>query len=177
MTVGVPRSGKSTWASGFEGVEVNLDQCREIVNGSEEDHSNVEDVISTRDSLVEEAAMVGSDIVISDTNIAPGFRTELVQRLRQLGYSVDAVVFDVPLEVCLERNAASARVVPEDVVVRMYQTLLSDPPTVGEFDRVFVNNGDREFELEDRGIGPYGSVLESMLAEASWPQEVILSSD
>jgi predicted kinase len=35
------------------------------------------------------------------------------------GYEVQAVFFDVPLEVCLERNKRRERVVPEDIMRRM----------------------------------------------------------
>jgi len=44
--------------------------------------------------------------------------------------SVEAIFFDVPLDVCRERNRVRARVVPEDVLERMAAKLV--PPTVEE---------------------------------------------
>ncbi len=48
-----------------------------------------------------------------------------------------AVFFDVPLEVCMERNLRRARVVPEDVMRRMAAKLR--PPSFEEgFSKVIV---------------------------------------
>jgi len=53
------------------------------------------------------------------------------------GYEVHAVFFDVPLEVCLERNRRRDRIVPEDVLRRMSAKLR--PPTFEEgFTKVVV---------------------------------------
>jgi predicted kinase len=51
--------------------------------------------------------------------------------------AVEAVFFDVPLEVCRERNLRRGRVVPEGVMERMVAKLA--PPTIKEgFSRVTV---------------------------------------
>ena len=53
------------------------------------------------------------------------------------GYEVQAVYFDVPLEVCLERNSRRHRVVEEDVMRRMAAKL--KPPTFEEgFSKITV---------------------------------------
>jgi predicted kinase len=53
------------------------------------------------------------------------------------GAGVEAVFFDVPLAVCLERNRGRDRVVPADVVERMAAKLRA--PTLEEgFDKVTV---------------------------------------
>lgn len=129
VTVGLPRSGKSTWAAQLprEVVEVNLDDCREAVNGDAGDQSNIAEVIDLRDALLETAAMDGADVCISDTNIDPHFRRQLVEQLRGLGYDVQAVVLNTPLDVCLARNARAERQVPVEVILAMHQML-----TVGE---------------------------------------------
>jgi predicted kinase len=49
---------------------------------------------------------------------------------RGFGYEVHAVFFDVPLEVCLERNRNRERQVKEDVVQRMAAKLKA--PTFDE---------------------------------------------
>jgi predicted kinase len=46
------------------------------------------------------------------------------------GCAVEAIFFDVPLEVCRERNRGRRRVVPEDVLERMAAKLT--PPTIEE---------------------------------------------
>jgi predicted kinase len=50
---------------------------------------------------------------------------------------VEAVFFDVPVEVCRERNRRRGRVVPEEVLDRMAAKLV--PPSTGEgFSKVTV---------------------------------------
>jgi predicted kinase len=49
---------------------------------------------------------------------------------KSFGYEVHAVFFDVPLEVCLERNRKRERQVKEEVVQRMAAKL--KPPTFDE---------------------------------------------
>jgi len=49
---------------------------------------------------------------------------------RGFGYEVHAVFFDVPLEVCLERNRKRERQVKEDIVQRMAAKLKA--PTFDE---------------------------------------------
>jgi predicted kinase len=49
---------------------------------------------------------------------------------RDFGYEVHGVYFDVPVEVCLERNQRRQRVVPEDVMRRMASKLR--PPSFEE---------------------------------------------
>ena len=56
---------------------------------------------------------------VDATNLSTGERKQWIQMSRSLGYEVHAVFFDVPLEVCLERNGRRDRVVPEDVMRRM----------------------------------------------------------
>ena len=43
---------------------------------------------------------------------------------------VEAIYFDVPLEVCRERNRARNRVVPDDALERLAEKLA--PPELGE---------------------------------------------
>jgi predicted kinase len=67
---------------------------------------------------------------VDATNLSAGERKQWIQMSRSLGYEVHAVFFDVPLEVCLERNGRRERVVPEDVMRRMAAKL--KPPTFEE---------------------------------------------
>jgi predicted kinase len=56
---------------------------------------------------------------------------------RDFGYEVQAVFFDVPLEVCRERNRRRERIVAEDVMQRMAAKLR--PPTFEEgFSKITV---------------------------------------
>ena len=56
---------------------------------------------------------------VDATNLTPHERKNWISLAHDYGYEVQAVYFDVPLEVCLERNQRRERVVPEDIMRRM----------------------------------------------------------
>jgi predicted kinase len=74
---------------------------------------------------------------IDATNLTPQERRPYL-RIGKIGQcEVEAVYFDVPLEVCRERNARRHRVVPDEAMVKMAAKLVA--PTVEEgFTRVTV---------------------------------------
>jgi predicted kinase len=74
---------------------------------------------------------------VDATNLSPRERRQWIRMARSLGYEVHAVFFDVPLEVCLDRNRRRERVVPEDIMQRMASKLR--PPTFDEgFSKIIV---------------------------------------
>ncbi len=74
---------------------------------------------------------------VDATNLSPHDRHTWIKMARDYGYEVHAVFFDVPLEVCMERNERRHRVVPEDVMRRMGGKLR--PPTFEEgFSKITV---------------------------------------
>ena len=74
---------------------------------------------------------------VDATNLSPRERHGWIKMAREFGYDVHAVFFDVPLEVCMERNQRRERVVPEEVMQRMAAKLR--PPTFDEgFAKIIV---------------------------------------
>jgi predicted kinase len=56
---------------------------------------------------------------------------------KSFGYDVQAVFFDVPLEICMERNSRRERTVSDDVMKKMAERLR--PPTFKEgFSKIVV---------------------------------------
>ena len=56
---------------------------------------------------------------VDATNLTPHDRHSWIKLAKDYGYDVQGVYFDVPVEVCLERNQKRERVVSEDVMRRM----------------------------------------------------------
>ena len=56
---------------------------------------------------------------VDATNLTPHDRHSWIKLAKDYGYDVQGVYFDVPVEVCLERNQKRERVVAEDVMRRM----------------------------------------------------------
>jgi predicted kinase len=67
---------------------------------------------------------------IDATNLTPRERRPYLKMGKLYDCTVEAVFFDVPVEVCLERNRRRPRVVPDDAVLKMAAKL--EPPTVEE---------------------------------------------
>lgn len=67
---------------------------------------------------------------VDATNLTPHERQSWIKLAQDYGYEVQAVFFDVPVEVCLERNQRRERNVPDDVMRRMAAKLR--PPTFDE---------------------------------------------
>ncbi len=74
---------------------------------------------------------------VDATNLSLHDRQSWIKLAHDYGYEVQAVFFDVPLEVCLERNQRRQRIVSEDVMRRMSAKLR--PPTFEEgFSKITV---------------------------------------
>jgi len=57
------------------------------------------------------------------TNLSPHERRSWIKLAHDFGYEAHAVFFDVPPEICMERNRRRERNVPEDVMQRMASKL------------------------------------------------------
>ncbi len=60
---------------------------------------------------------------VDATNLSPHERRSWIKLAHDFGYEAHAVFFDVPPEVCMERNRRRERNVPEDVMQRMASKL------------------------------------------------------
>ncbi|MEB3198671.1 MAG: AAA family ATPase [Candidatus Sericytochromatia bacterium] len=129
ITIGLPAAGKSTFAATLEGFEeLNLDACRAEVSGDASNQSVTLEALALRDTRLAAALAAGRPVVVSDTNLEPIHRRALAERCRAAGYRVRFVYFETPYDVCLTRNAARPRQVPEHAMARMAETLAAHPP-------------------------------------------------
>lgn len=138
VTVGLPGCGKSTYAAkrvAAEGlVEVNLDDLRARVAGDAKDQNATVAALYLRDEVLETYAREGRDLIVSDTQSHREHRARIIAQLRQLGYRVELVVFDVGAATCKARNLGRERVVPEGAIDEMAARLQADPPRAEEAD-------------------------------------------
>ena len=88
--------------------------------------------------LLRQRLAIGRPVTYVDaTHLTPEERKPYIEIARWYGCDVEALFFDVPLEVCMERNRGRARVVPEEAMRVMAAKLV--PPSVDEgFSRVTV---------------------------------------
>jgi predicted kinase len=138
VLVGLPGSGKSTYLASIGAVGLSSDRLRGMLADDETDQTIHERVFQTLRYLLRQRLAIHRPITYIDaTNLTPQERAPYIGIGKSYGCIVEAVLFDVPLEVCLERNAARHRNVPEDVMRRMAQKL--EPPAEDEgFDNIVI---------------------------------------
>lgn len=131
MLVGLPGSGKSTYLERLGAKALSSDAVRGLLADDETDLSIHRAVFATLRYLLRRRLALRRPVTYIDaTHLTPRERRPYVKMGETYGCSVEAVFFDVPIEVCRERNRRRERVVPEDVLERMAAKLV--PPTVEE---------------------------------------------
>lgn len=127
LLVGIPGAGKTTLAKkiiekGF--FCLSADPIREELYGNAAEQGDKEAVFKIFFERLDEALKQELDIIIDNTNLNPKQRKPLLDMARGAGYTdIQLWLLDVPLDVCLKRNANRPRVVPDDIVANMFMEL------------------------------------------------------
>jgi predicted kinase len=124
LTIGLPGSGKTTWFKRRGVTPLSSDLLRTLLfdDITEQRWSGL--VFSTLRSLLRARLIAKMPWNYVDaTNLSPHERRQWIKMAKSFGYEVQAVFFDVPLEVCLERNRRRDRVVSEEVMKKMADRL------------------------------------------------------
>jgi predicted kinase len=138
LTIGLPGSGKTTWYKRRGVTPLSSDMLRTILFDDITEQRYQGLVFSTLRSLLRARLIARMPWNYVDaTNLSPHERRQWIKMAKSFGYEVQAVFFDVPLEVCLERNRRRDRPVGEDVMHKMAERL--KPPAFDEgFSKITV---------------------------------------
>lgn len=122
--VGLPGSGKSTWAGArSDCVVVSSDAIRGELFGDEREQRDGALVFETAYQRIAEALNEGRTVIFDATNLKRRSRAEIFRRFPDAEHI--AVYINTPFPLCKERNKNRARQVPVSVIRRMFYQLES----------------------------------------------------
>jgi predicted kinase len=128
VLIGLPGSGKSTYLERLGVTGLSSDAIRVLLADDATDQSIHRRVFATLRYLLKQRLEIGKPVTYVDaTNLTLWERRPYLKLGQLYDCDVEAILFDVSLEICQERNRRRGRVVPEDVMERMAAKLA--PPT------------------------------------------------
>lgn len=129
LTIGIPCSGKSTWAKQFvkdnpSWIRVNRDDIREMIKSNFVLNSKGEDYVTViQTEMIDNALMMNYNVIVDNTNL----KIEYIEAIcEQVKYKADVEfkLFPIELKEALKRNWKRHRIVPDDIINRMYNQYL-----------------------------------------------------
>lgn len=147
-TIGLPGSGKSTWAREYQKenpntVLVNKDELRAMLHNSVHSKGREDFVCMMRDFIITTALLKGHDVIVHDTNFHPSHPESFKKIVdlhnnsllpKQPRVTLEVKDFsDVPLEECIRRDQKRPNYVGEKVIKKMYNQYLKPKPVKVEF--------------------------------------------
>lgn len=138
LAIGLPGSGKSSWFKRHNIRPLSSDLLRELLFDDAHEQRFQDLVFSNLRSMLKARLVARRPMNYVDaTNLTPHDRHSWIKLAKDYGYDVQGVFFDVPVELCLERNQRRERVVSEDVMRKMAAKLKA--PTFEEgFSKITV---------------------------------------
>lgn len=125
LTVGIPASGKSTWAREQARENGSVIVCRDdirIAHGLK--HGENEDLITrVHRAQIEAAVLENLDVIVADTNINKKFRNQLIRMCHQLGADVEIKTFPINVNVAITRDMNREAKVGAAVISRMHEDM------------------------------------------------------
>jgi len=140
VLIGLPGSGKSTLAKRLlaatpSRILVSTDAIRAQLFGDEATQGSWLPIWHEVGRQFRQSAGIEErcEVIYDATNAVRKHRRAVISLARASGFiHLTAVWLDVPLAVCLRRNRARDRQVPEVVIERMYRCLSGAPPSAEE---------------------------------------------
>jgi predicted kinase len=131
LAIGLPGSGKTTWFKRRGVTPLSSDMLRSILFDDITEQRYQGLVFSTLRSLLRARLIAKMPWNYVDaTNLSAHERRQWIKMAKSFGYEAQAVFFDVPLEVCMERNRRRERTVSDDIMRKMAERLR--PPSFRE---------------------------------------------
>ena len=125
MMSGLPGSGKSTYAENLSkennAIICSSDKIREELCGDENAQTNNEDVFKLLHRRIKKYLKAGENVIYDATNINSKRRRAFLSELRNIPCKKICVIMATPFDKCCKWNNERNRVVPKEVIERMYK--------------------------------------------------------
>lgn len=137
IMVGPPGAGKTTIAEEivdkFDNfVIVSPDRIREEITGDMNNQSQNEVVFSRVYGQLSAYLEDGRNVVYDATNCRSAYRYKIIDACKTSAYKIICLVSTTPIAKCIKRNDERNRIIPEDVIEKMYFNLKKHPPIIFE---------------------------------------------
>jgi len=125
LLIGASGSGKSTFAARhFDAPTViSSDQLRGALAGDEADQHATDAAFGRLHQWLDARLAAGALAVVDATNVEWMRRTELIRQAHRHRRPAIAIAFDLPVDLCLLRNAARRRTVRAAIIRRQHDEL------------------------------------------------------
>ena len=131
ITIGLPGSGKSTHLARLGVNAISSDEIRRLIVDDPHDQTVHNRVFAAIRYLVRQRIAVGRpETYVDATHLTPWERRPYVKMAERYGCKLEALYFDVPVEVCIERNRQRQPMVPQEAIREMARLMI--PPTTEE---------------------------------------------
>lgn len=120
MLVGLPGSGKSKMADRLKGDVFSSDSLRKELWGDENAQGDNDLLFQELHKRIKENLEAGKNTIYDATNISSKRRKSFVESLNKIKCVKICIFMATDYEVCLKRNKNRDRVVPEEVIKKMY---------------------------------------------------------
>lgn len=127
ILIGIPASGKSTWAREYvrkhaNYVRVNRDDFRSMLKDAAMCENKIEDMITSLTfKVIESALMKRLNVIVDNTNLKRKYIDEIIERFKYQA-DIDYQVFDISLKKAIERDGGRDTKVGEGVIKKMYES-------------------------------------------------------
>lgn len=140
--------GKSTFAArNFALTQiVSSDECRARISDDPTNQGVSGHAFDLMHFIIEKRLYLARTAVADATHLDRLARRWMVKAAGWFDFKAAAIIFNIPVEICLARNAARERVVPEDALLRQYEMLQETLRTIKQerFNYVFVLNEEEQ---------------------------------
>lgn len=136
---GLPASGKSTYSEWLAESGIFCGVCPDKIRGELYGDENIQgdgkQVFAIAYARLKDLGKGKNNVVFDATNINAQRRKELIKEMRPYFDVIICKWFSTPIDICVQRNMARERQVPQEVIKRMWWNF--ENPTLAEgFDLV-----------------------------------------